>query len=84
MFSDSRDFIYATKMFQIDEKTCTIIAKSIDYDYPLPKKTVRGEISMSGIILTALGEDKTNMIYVISLDPKGKIPEDIKKWMAKS
>ena len=55
-----------------------------DYDQPLDKSTVRGDLEMGGSILKRVSSTETDYIMLVSTDPKIKgVPNSIIRSKAK-
>lgn len=61
-----------------------VLGTSVLHDkIPPIKDIVRGELVIGGWILTPVESNKTNAVYVLCSDPKGKLPGLVKSWASK-
>jgi hypothetical protein len=73
-----RDFVFAARVYQANDGLL-IIAKSFDAGIPAIKGVVRAELLISGIYLKKITKHCTEVTYIVSANPKGKIPKFIVK-----
>ena len=78
----NRDFVYALKVIERTDGLL-MICKSIDAGVPERSGIVRGEIICCGLYFKRIGENVTELTYVVSVDPKGLIPKMISNAVGK-
>ena len=61
-----------------------MLTRSIDYNYPIPPKVVRGEVHMGSYCIEELAPNKCKVTYISDADPKGWIPGVIKNTASKN
>jgi hypothetical protein len=69
-----RDFVYAYKAVPRDDGI-VMVAKSVEFGVPEREGIVRGEVTATGYFLKRVGERRTEITYLLCLDPKGSLPQ---------
>ena len=79
-----RDFVFAAKTYETsDGLVC--LAKSMEIDeIPSQEGLVRAEVHNSGFYLKRLTPNSTEVTLLISVDPKGLVPEALIRIVSKS
>ena len=77
-----RDFVFACRSIQRDDGIL-LVAKSIEAGVAEKSGVVRGELITSGFYLKRLGENVTEMTYLVCMDPKGMLPGFIVNQLGK-
>ena len=78
----NRDFVYACRTIERSDGLM-LVGKSIDAGVPEKDGLVRGEVIASAFYLKRIGENLTEVTYIVSVDPKGMIPKFIVNLVGK-
>ena len=78
---DNRDFVYAERFINRDDGIL-IHSKSIEGVLPEVHNIVRGDRFLYGMYLKRVSDNVTEITGIISVDPKGSLPNMMKSKMS--
>lgn len=80
-----RDFVILSGCTLLDNGNLYVeSARSINYDYPVPKGVVRGECYNAGFIVEKKSPNTCRVTYISDGDLKGSIPDFVKRQIAET
>lgn len=73
---DNREFLSLCRLIRQDDGSVIRVATSINFPgIPVTKDFIRGQIIITGYLLTPKSDTQTHVIRISQVDPKGSIPK---------